>query len=133
MDLLHRKAQSYKFRIKMTFFCAWRDFNKTFCGISLYHKWMLKLQISSIFHFDRAHLSWISGLLGVKSNQIMVVAFQPVQLTVRFLTSVIMTSSNFESGQILRKAMCSILADVIMSSEVSREDYLQFALKKAVI
>ena len=43
---------------------------------------------------------------------------------------VILTSSNFESGQILRKAMCSILAGVIMSSEVSREDYLQFALKR---
>ena len=27
---------------------------------------MFKLQISSIFHFDRAHQSWISGLLGVK-------------------------------------------------------------------
>ena len=45
---------------------------------------------------------------------------------------VILTISNFELGQILRKAMCSILAGVIMSSEVSREDYLQFALKKAV-
>ena len=65
MDLLHRKAQSYKFSNKNDLFCAWRDFNKTFCGISPYHKWMFKLQISSIFHFDRAHQSWISGLLGV--------------------------------------------------------------------
>ena len=66
MDLLHRKAQSYKFSNKNDLFCAWRDFNKTFCGISTYHKWMFKLQISSIFNFDRAHQSWISGLLGVK-------------------------------------------------------------------
>ena len=66
MDLLHRKAQSYKFSNKNDLFCAWRDFNKTFCGISTYHKWMFKLQISSIFNFDRAHQRWISGLLGVK-------------------------------------------------------------------
>ena len=62
----------------------------------------------------------------------MVVTFQHVQLAVRFLTFVMLTSSNFESGQKLRKAMGSILAVVIMSSEVSREDYMQFALKKAV-
>jgi hypothetical protein len=60
----------------------------------------------------------------------MVVAFQPVQLAIRFLISVILTSSNFESGQKLRKAICSVLAGVIMCSKVSREDYLQFALKK---
>ena len=66
MDLLHRKAQSYKISNKNDLFCAWRDFNKTFCGVSPYHKWMFKLQISSIFYFDRAHQSWISGLLGVK-------------------------------------------------------------------
>ena len=66
MDLLHRKAQSYKFSNKNDHFCAWRDFNKTFCGISTYQKWMFKQQISSIFNFDRAHQSWISGLLGVK-------------------------------------------------------------------
>ena len=66
MDLLHRKAQSYKFSNKNGLFCAWRDFNKTFCAISAYHKWIFKLQISSIFNFDRAHQSWISGLLGVK-------------------------------------------------------------------
>ena len=64
MDLLHRKAQSYKFSNENDLFCAWRDFNKTFCGISTYHKWLFKLQISSIFNFDRAHQSWISGLLG---------------------------------------------------------------------
>ena len=29
---------------------------------------MFKLQISSIFNFDRAHQSWISGLLGVKTK-----------------------------------------------------------------
>ena len=34
MDLLHRKAQSYKFSNKTDLFCAWRDFNKTFCVIS---------------------------------------------------------------------------------------------------
>ena len=28
---------------------------------------MFKLQISSIFYFDRAHQSWISGLLGVST------------------------------------------------------------------
>ena len=66
MDLLHRKAQNYKFSNENDFFCAWWDFNKTFCGISTYHKWMFKLQISSIFHLDWAHQSWISGLLGVK-------------------------------------------------------------------
>ena len=66
MDLLHRKAQSYKFSNKNVIFCAWRDFNKTFCGISTYHKWMFKLLVSSIFNFDRAQQSWISGLLGVK-------------------------------------------------------------------
>ena len=27
---------------------------------------MFKLQVSSIFNFDRAHQSWISGVLGVK-------------------------------------------------------------------
>ena len=68
MDLLHRKAQSYKFSNKNDLFCAWRDFNKIFCGISTYHKWMLKLQISSIFNFDWAHQSWISAVLGVKLN-----------------------------------------------------------------
>ena len=29
---------------------------------------MFKLQISSIFNFDRAHQSWISGVLGVNTN-----------------------------------------------------------------
>ena len=58
MYLLHRKAQSFR---------AWRDFNKTFCSISAYHKWMFKLQSSSIFNFDQAHQSWISGILGVKN------------------------------------------------------------------
>ena len=66
MDLLHRKAQSYKFSNKNGLFWARRDFNKTFCATSKYHKWMFKLQISSILNFDRAHQSWISGLLGVK-------------------------------------------------------------------
>ena len=66
MDLLHRKAQSYKFSNKNGLFCAWRDFNKTFYGISTYHKWMFKLQISSIYNFDQAHQSWISGVLCVK-------------------------------------------------------------------
>ena len=68
MDLLHRKAQSYKFSNKNGLFCAWRDFNKTFCGIPTYHKWMFKLQISSIFNFDWAHQSWISGILSVNTN-----------------------------------------------------------------
>ena len=58
-------ASNCKFSNKNDLLCAWRDFNKTFCGISTYHKWMFKLQISSIFNFDRAHQSWISGLLGV--------------------------------------------------------------------
>ena len=65
MDLLHRKKQSYKFSNKNGLFCTWRDFNKTFCGVPTYHKWMFKLQISSMFNFDRAHQSWISGLVGV--------------------------------------------------------------------
>ena len=59
-------ASNCKFSNKNDLLCAWRDFNKTFCGISTYHKWMFKLQISSIFNFDQAHQSWISGLLGVK-------------------------------------------------------------------
>ena len=66
MDLLHRKAQSYKVSNKNGLFCVWRDFDKTFCGISTDHKWMFKLQISSIFNFDQAHQSWICGVLGVK-------------------------------------------------------------------
>ena len=66
MDLLHRKAQNYKVSNKNNLFCAWRDFYKTSCGISTYHKWMFKLQISTIFNFDWAHQSWISGVLGVK-------------------------------------------------------------------
>ena len=33
-----RKAQKYKFSNKNDIFCAWRDFNKTFCGISIYHE-----------------------------------------------------------------------------------------------
>ena len=67
--LLPRNVDFYtncKFSNKNYLLCAWRDFYKTFCGISTYHKWMFKLQISSIFKFDRAHQSWISGLLGVK-------------------------------------------------------------------
>ena len=32
----------------------------------VYHAGMFKLQISSIFNFDRAHQSWICGVLGVK-------------------------------------------------------------------
>ena len=79
MDLLHRKAQSYKFSNKNGLFCAWWDFNKTFCGISTYHKWMFKLQISSIFNFDRAHQSWISGLLGVKIFFFLEYAFFNIQ------------------------------------------------------
>ena len=70
MDLLHRKVQSYKFSNKNDHFCAWRDFNKTFCGISAYHKWMFKLQISSIFNFDQAHQSLISGVLGVNACRV---------------------------------------------------------------
>ena len=58
-------ASNYKFSNKNDILCAWRDFNETFCGISTYHKWKFKLQISSIFNFDRAHQSWISGVLGV--------------------------------------------------------------------
>jgi hypothetical protein len=38
LNLLQRKAQSYKFSIKNGLICAWRDFNKTFCGIFTYHK-----------------------------------------------------------------------------------------------
>ena len=65
MDLLHRKAQSYKFSNKNNHFFAWRDFNKTFCDTSTYHKWMFKIQISSIFNYDWARQSWINGVLGV--------------------------------------------------------------------
>ena len=72
-DLLHRIAQSYKVSNKNDLFCTWRDFNKTFCGISTYHKWMFKLQISTIFNFDRTHQSWISGVLGVKEKMFRIV------------------------------------------------------------
>ena len=54
MDLLRRKAQNYKVSNENYRFCTGRDFNKTSCGISTYHKWMFKLEISSIFHFDWA-------------------------------------------------------------------------------
>ena len=67
MDLLHRKAQSYKVINKNDLFWAWKDFNKTFCGISTYHKWMFKQQISSIFNFRYVKEVWISGVLGVKN------------------------------------------------------------------
>ena len=41
---------------------------------------MFKLQISSIFNFDWAHQSWISGVLGVKdSNADLGVIFWIVQ------------------------------------------------------
>ena len=52
------------------FLCAWKDFNKTFCDVSTYHKWMFKLQISSIFNFDQAHQSLISGALGVNACRV---------------------------------------------------------------
>ena len=67
--LLHRKGDfciKCKFSNKNQILCAWSDFNKTFCGISTYHKWMFEQQISSIFNFDWAHQSWISVVLGVK-------------------------------------------------------------------
>ena len=60
-------AWNGKFSNKKDLKCAWRDFKKKFFGISTYHNWMFKLQISSIFNFDRAHQSWISGVLGVNS------------------------------------------------------------------
>ena len=66
MDLLHRTAQSYKFSNKNDHFCAWRDFKKKFCGACRYDKWKFKPKISPIFNFDRAHQSWISGILDVK-------------------------------------------------------------------
>ena len=51
--------------IKNDHFCAWRDFKKKFCGACRYDKWKFKPKISPIFNFDRAHQSWISGILGV--------------------------------------------------------------------
>ena len=38
MDLLYRKAQSYKFSNKNDNFFAWRDFKKKFCGAFRYDK-----------------------------------------------------------------------------------------------
>ena len=70
----------------MTFFCAWRDFKKTFCGISTYHKWMLKLQISSIFNFDRAHRRWISGVLGVNQFRTRSINFEHIYVLNIFCT-----------------------------------------------
>ena len=38
-DLVHKiEDLGPKFSNKNDLFCAWRDFNKTFCGISTYHK-----------------------------------------------------------------------------------------------
>ena len=37
---------------------------------------MFKLQISSIFNFDRAHQSWISGILGVKYDLFSLISLQ---------------------------------------------------------
>ena len=79
-DLLHWKAKCYKVSNKIDLFCAWRDFNKTFCGISTYHKWMFKLQISSIFNFDQAHQSWISGQLGVNIIKLLLGHFKTLKL-----------------------------------------------------
>ena len=69
--LLHKNAQNCKFSNTNDFLCtrAWRDFNKTFCDTSTDHKWMFKLQISSIFNFDLAHQSWIRRVLGVIARQ----------------------------------------------------------------
>ena len=63
-------ASNCKFSNKNDPFCAWRDFNKKFCGISnsTYHKWMFKLQISSIFHFYWESESWMAHVLGVRWN-----------------------------------------------------------------
>ena len=61
-------ASNCKFSNKNDIFYAWRDFKKLFFYISTCHKWMSKLQIISIFNFDWAHQSWISGGLGVKLN-----------------------------------------------------------------
>ena len=38
MDLLHRKAQSYKFSNKNDLFCAWRDLKKNLFGGCRYDK-----------------------------------------------------------------------------------------------
>ena len=74
-------ASNCKFGNKNDLLCTWRNFNKTFCGISTYHKWMFKLQISFIFNFDRAHQSWSSGVLGVKQD----IFFAPENWNKKFL------------------------------------------------
>ena len=41
--IYYMEKQSYKFSNKKYLFGAWKDFNKTFCGIFTYSKWMFKL------------------------------------------------------------------------------------------
>ena len=45
---------------------TWRNFQKKSCGISAYHNWIFKPQISSIFNFRYVKGVRISGVLGVK-------------------------------------------------------------------
>ena len=68
--LFHRKEDfciKLQIQIKITLFAHGGVSIKLFMVyISTYHKWMFKLQISSIFHFDRASDNWMAHVLGVK-------------------------------------------------------------------
>ena len=46
--------------------CAWRYFQKKYCGISTQDKWNFKPQISSIFHFAQISDIRKAHVLGVK-------------------------------------------------------------------
>ena len=68
IHLIERRCfdQKYKFSIKNDIVCAWRNFQKSSCGIFTYDKWNSKPQISAIFHFDRVSDGRMAHLLGFK-------------------------------------------------------------------
>ena len=81
MNLLHRITQSYKFNNKNDLVCTWRDFNKTSCGISTYHKLGVKgvthahlapiwyhSEPSNVPYYTRQCLGWDLCLLFLTAN-----------------------------------------------------------------
>ena len=73
-------ASNCKVSNKNDLLCARRDFNKTFSGRSKYnHKWTFKLQISSIFHFDRVSDGWMAQVLEVKGSKYFLNLLQPIK------------------------------------------------------
>ena len=47
---------------------AWRNFQKTSCGMPTYDKWNFVPQILSIFHFDQVSDVRMAHVLGVKNS-----------------------------------------------------------------